>query len=47
MSDGFTPVYAVTERSPGLSYPIISAKATRDMMKSGYRFPAEAEWENE
>jgi formylglycine-generating enzyme required for sulfatase activity len=43
--DGFSPVYAITERNPATGYPLLHATVVADMTKSGYRLPTEAEWE--
>jgi uncharacterized protein YjdB/formylglycine-generating enzyme required for sulfatase activity len=43
--EGFTPAYAITNRSPATGYPITSATVRVDWNANGYRLPTEAEWE--
>jgi len=44
-SEGLTPVYAITGRTPSSGYPITSATVTPTWSNNGYRLPTETEWE--
>lgn len=44
-SEGLTPVYTISDRTPANGHPITSATVRADWSTDGYRLPTEAEWE--